>query len=61
MTFVLILTLFGLDSADVYYAVGTNMSAADCEILLDKQQILLEQTFNAVDFTLTCETDQAHE
>jgi hypothetical protein len=61
MTFVLILTLFGLDSADVYYAVDTNMSASSCEILLDKQQTLLEQTFNAADFELTCETDQAHE
>lgn len=61
MTFVLILTLFGLDSPDVYYAVDTGMSAAECETRIAEQQILLERTFNAADFELTCETDQAHE
>lgn len=61
MTFVLILTLFGVDTPDMTYAVATDMSASDCAILIEKQQTLLEQTFVSSEFELTCETDRAYE
>lgn len=61
MPFVLILTLFGLDSPDLYYAVDTGMTAEDCAVRIEEQQILLEKTFAASDFELTCEVDNAPE
>ena len=61
MKFVLFLTMFGLDSPDIYYAVDTGMTATDCEIRIAEQQILLEKTFDISDFSLTCVTDFAEE
>lgn len=61
MTFVLILTLFGVDTPPIYHAVETNMSATDCAARMEEQQTLLEQTFAPTDFLLTCETDRAYE
>jgi len=61
MPFALILTLFGLDSPDLYYAVDTDMTAADCAVRAEEQQILLEKTFAAYDFELTCEMDRIYE
>ena len=61
MKFVLFLTMFGLDSPDIYYAVDTGMTATDCETRLQQQQILLEKTFDISDFSLTCVTDFAEE
>lgn len=57
MHFVLILTLFGVDSNDLVYAIDTDMTALDCADRMAEQQILLEQSFAPVDFVLTCEAD----
>lgn len=57
MHFVLILTLFGVDSNDLVYAVDTDMTATDCADRMVEQQQLLEHTFAASDFVLTCESD----
>ncbi len=59
MKFFLFLTLFGVDSPDMYYAVDTGMTAEDCAIRIEEQQALLEKTFDSSDFQLTCETDEA--
>lgn len=59
MKFFLFLVLFGTESPDMYYAVHTDMTAEDCTILLEKQQRLLEKTFDSSDFQLTCEIDEA--
>lgn len=61
MKFVLILTLFGMDSPDMTYVVDHNLSGYDCIDQLEHHQKLLEQTFYTVDFTLTCEMDDSHE
>ena len=61
MKFVLFLTLFGIDTNDIYYVVETGMTATDCEIRIAEQQILLEKTFDISDFSLTCVTDFAAE
>lgn len=61
MPFALILTLFGVDSPDMYYAVETAITAEECAIRLQEQQALLEKTFNINDFELTCEMDDAYE
>ena len=61
MKFVLFLTLFGIDTNDIYYVVDTGMTATDCEIRIAEQQILLEKTFDISDFSLTCVTDFAAE
>jgi hypothetical protein len=61
MTFVLILILFGVDDMDTVYAIDTGMTAEDCAIRIEEQQILLEKTFNVNDFELVCETDHATE
>ncbi len=59
MKFFLFLTLFGIDSPDMYYAVDTGMTAEDCAIRLEEQQRLLEKTFGINDFQLTCQIDEA--
>lgn len=58
MKFFLFLVLFGVDSPDLYYAIDTGMTAEDCAIRLEEQQ-LLEKTFDSKDFQLTCEIDEA--
>jgi hypothetical protein len=55
----LLLTLFGVDSPDLYFAVDTNMTAEDCAIRIEEQQTLLEKTFDINDFALACEIDEA--
>jgi hypothetical protein len=37
------------------------MTAADCAVRAEEQQILLEKTFAAYDFELTCEMDRIYE
>lgn len=61
MRFILILTLFGMDSNDQTYVVDYNMSGLDCIEALEKQQVLLEQTFYREDFALSCEMDDYRE
>jgi len=61
MKFVLILTLFGFEAPEFVYAIVTNISAVECQSALSKHQMLLEQTFQAADFVLTCEMDDQHE
>lgn len=61
MKFFLFLTLFGVDSPDMFYAVDTGMTAEDCAIRLQEQQTLLEKTFAISDFSLSCESDAYEE
>jgi hypothetical protein len=60
-TFILVLALFGIDSPDLVYVVDYDMTAADCAVRAEEQQILLEKTFAAYDFELTCEMDRIYE
>ena len=61
MKFVLILTLFGMDSSDIVYVIDHNMTGIDCIERFEQQQTILENTFNPIDFRLSCELDQAYE
>jgi len=60
-TFILVMTLFGVDTPDLAYVVDYDMTAEDCAIRIEDQQRLLEKTFNYNDFELTCEMDMATE
>lgn len=55
MQFALILTLFGYESPDMLYAIDTGLTAEDCDSQMAYHQQLLEKTFVAGDFLLTCE------
>lgn len=61
MKFALILTLFGYEGNDMWYAVDTNMAGLACIEALEKHQALLEQTFHPEDFELHCEMDDLYE
>ena len=60
-TFILVLTLFGVDANDYVYIVDYDMTAEECGNRLEEQQLLLEKTFDGIDFELTCEMDFASE
>jgi hypothetical protein len=59
MPFALILTVFGFNSPDMFYAIETGMTAESCVVKLQEQQILLEKSFAIADFELTCESYDA--
>jgi len=59
MKFVLILTLFGIESPDLEYVTDYNLTGEDCIERLQEQQKLLEQTFHPADFRLSCSIDDA--
>jgi hypothetical protein len=61
MKFVLILTLFGMDSPDIQYVIDHNMTGFDCIQRFEQQQEILEKTFDSVDFVLSCEMDDQYE
>lgn len=61
MKFALILTLFGMDGHDYWYAVDVNMQGTACVEALEKHQALLEQTIHPEDFELHCEMDDLYE
>lgn len=59
MKFVLMLTVFGYGGPDMQYVVNHDMTGVACVQQLEEQQLLLEKTFDRVDFELSCELDNS--
>jgi hypothetical protein len=50
-----------MDSSDIVYVIDHNMTGIACIERFEQQQTILENTFNPIDFRLSCELDQAYE
>ena len=61
MIYVLMLTLFGVDNYDFAYVIDHNMTGEECITKFEQQQPILEKTFDAEDFRLSCELDNAEQ
>jgi hypothetical protein len=61
MSFILVLTLFGVDAPDYSYAVAVGLTGAECIAELEKQVPILNQTFQYGDYTLACEVEYIQE